>query len=140
MNRLIVLVLILLIDYIIYSNPNINKKVNAEFKTGTTAMALIEKDSMILAVDSRIGEVSSNGIAFTDTTNKIINIGSTFIICAGVREFGDVTVDDLVKENYNTRQSIANNCKNILEVWRNAFQSYLDSLSNTKETKFCKSI
>ena len=108
MNRLIVLVLILLIDYIIYSNPNINKKVNAEFKTGTTAMALIEKDSMILAVDSRIGEVSSNGIAFTDTTNKIINIGSTFIICAGVREFGEADQGGRLGKDSNCRFGVRN--------------------------------
>ena len=84
-------------------------------KGGTTILCLFKKDSIIMAADSRTEHVNSVNIqspiniTYTDTANKVHNLGKCFFEMAGPTYFNNVDIAELVKKSYNKNISIEKN-------------------------------
>jgi hypothetical protein len=101
---------------------------------GTVVLVFVDKDSIIVAADSRSERVRPNHRSeFSDTTNKIFRIGNVFFTTAGTTVYKNRSVQSIIRKNYNSSESIFKNCEELNKVIASDFQNYFDLL--TKEER-----
>ncbi len=106
-------------------------------KRGTTIVLLTEKDSIIMASDSRNQVYTSdNSFYFTDTTNKIFKAGKFFFVFVGVESFGNTQLKNIVIKNYNPAINLEKNCDLISSQMAAAVQEFFGSITPAQKSFF----
>lgn len=95
---------------------------------GTSVLMLVEKDSTILAADSRSTMIFLDHREHTDTTHKIFKIGDYFFMTAGLAVIGNESIQSFLKNKLNINSNISNVSKKSSNDFSLAIQSYYNSL------------
>jgi hypothetical protein len=95
----------------------------------------VDKDSIIIAADSRETEIafSRKRVTHTDTAHKIFRIRNTFFAIAGLSELCNISTREFVSQIYDTTRSIRENAPVIEARLKKALQTELDSYSNKQK-------
>lgn len=102
---------------------------------GTVVIASIDKDSIVIAADSRETDIafSEKKITFTDTAHKIFRIRNTFFAIAGLSELCKMSTRAFVARIYDTTKSIKENAPVIEAKLKKALQTEMDSYSKKQK-------
>jgi hypothetical protein len=107
---------------------------NILLSKGTVVLVFIDKDSILVAADSRSETISPNHISvFSDTTNKIVKVGNVFFTAAGTTVFKSRSVQAIIKKNYDPAKPIFENCENINRIVARELQNYFNQLSRQEK-------
>ncbi|MBS1530438.1 MAG: hypothetical protein JSU01_09035 [Bacteroidetes bacterium] len=102
---------------------------------GTVVIASVDKDSIVIAADSRETEIAfrEKRVTHTDTAHKIFRIGNTFFAVAGLSELCNMSTREFVARNYDTTKSIKENAPVIEDKLKKALQTELDGYSKKQK-------
>ncbi len=108
-----------------------------QIKKGTTMLISLYKDTMIMMEDSRSEHISDNFSErhYEDTTNKIASIGKYVFGIAGLSNFKNVNLYDLVKNSFDTTKSLCDNSLKIKEKVFTAIDKLKTQLTNDEISK-----
>jgi hypothetical protein len=111
-------------------------------KNGTTILAALTKNSLILMADSRSQRVSGDFSTsnFVDTTNKIHQLGQYFFEIAGVSHFREIDIYYLVSINFDTTLSLKSNSEKLQKIIFDVLTSYYNNLTTLELDYFHQSI
>jgi hypothetical protein len=104
---------------------------------GTVVLVFNDKDSILMAADSRSERVVSNRASeFSDTTNKIFRIGKVFFTAAGTTVFKNQSVQAIIRRYYRSSESILSNCQNLDKLIAYELQQYFNNLDPVEKKRY----
>ena len=107
--------------------------------TRSTIVACLNRDSIILASQSRVQLTTDNLVEkYANTDPAIFNIGSIFFISSGPEEFRGISIKEIILKEYDTSASIRENCNRLNDTLYNRYQNFLNGLSKDEESYLLK--
>ena len=102
---------------------------------GTVVIASVDKDSIVIAADSRETDIafSEKKITFADTAHKIFHIRHTFFAIAGLSELCKMSTKAFVAHTYDTTKLIKENVPIIEAKLKKALQTEVDSYNKRQK-------
>jgi hypothetical protein len=105
----------------------------------STMVACLNKDSIILAAQSRVQLTTDNLVEkYANTDAAIFNIGNIFFISSGPEDFRGISIKEIILKEYDTTVSIKENCKTLNDTIYNRYQNFLNGLSKDEESYLSK--
>jgi hypothetical protein len=100
-------------------------------------MIYSEKDSIIVAADSRsMVYTSDTAYYFTDTTNKIFNVGKFFFVFSGPEGLKGKPLRDIIIQCFDTTKSLKKNCDILSGKIVNEVNSFYKTLTGKQMVFF----
>jgi hypothetical protein len=107
--------------------------------TRSTIVVSLNKDSIILAAQSRVQLTTDNLVEkYANTEPAIFNIGKFFFISSGPEEFRGISIKEIILKEYDTSVSIRENCNRLNDTLYNRYQNFLNGLSKEEDSYLLK--
>ena len=100
-----------------------------KIKNGTTALILIDSDSIIVAEDSRTMTLDKSGkLSFSDTTCKLLIIGNVVFAPFGTISFPNISLQQVILRFWDKNKRIDENSIRLKNEMQKTFQKEMDNL------------